>query len=188
MHSYILSPDDEQNVNCLSSIINGTQKSETWLVFMVHGFTGSLDDSPFLNWTRDSTIARYLCVMKYQIVQNWQDITHKIYRYTSSDRRVIGATVGYGAVSSKSQAKDLDCLLSFVGSFFGSNYIKASTTSMVMGHLLARLAETIQGSLSGTLKTFCIGISLGAQLCGFAGKDYRHEYYDFKRNVVCNAS
>ena len=187
MHSYILSPDDEQNVNCLSSIINGTQKSETWLVFMVHGFTGSLDDSPFLNWTRDSTLARYLFVMSYQIFHNWQNITD-MYRYTSSDRRVIGATVGYGAVSSKSQTKDLDCLLSFVGSFFGSNYIKASTTSMVMGHLLARLAETIQGSLSGTLKTFCIGISLGAQLCGFAGKDYRHECYDLMKNLVHNIS
>ena len=44
---------------------------------------------------------------------------------------------------------------------------------MVMGHLLARLAETVQQSIPA-LKTFCIGISLGGQLCGFAGKDYRH--------------
>ena len=97
-------------------------------------------------------------------------------RYRRSDRRIIGATVGYGAVSSgKSQAKNLACLLSFVSSMFGANYISASTTSMVMGHLLARLADRIQSSVQGTFKTYCIGISLGAQLCGFAGKDYRHE-------------
>ena len=54
------------------------------------------------------------------------------------------------------------------------NYIKAATTSMVMGHLLARLASRIENSISGNLKTYCIGGSLGGQLCGFAGKDYRH--------------
>ena len=101
------------------------------------------------------------------------------FRYGTSDRRIIGATVGYGAVSSKSQTKDLLetslCILSSVfGDILGSNYVRASTTSMVMGHLLARLAETIQHSMPGNLKTFCIGISLGGQLCGFAGNYYRY--------------
>ena len=112
------------------------------------------------------------------------------FRYGTSDRRIIGATVGYGAVSSKSQTKDLGswetylCQLSkfpfyelttFVfDNILGSNYVRASTTSMVMGHLLARLAETIQHSMPGNLKTFCIGISLGGQLCGFAGNYYRY--------------
>ena len=59
---------------------------------------------------------------------------------------------------------------------------------MVMGHLLARLAETVQQSIP-TLKTFCIGISLGGQLCGFAGKDYRHvsKYYDYQILAVWHA-
>ena len=53
-------PDDQQNVNCLNSIINDSAKSETWLVFMVHGFTGSLDDDgPYLNLSRDSVLSRY---------------------------------------------------------------------------------------------------------------------------------
>ena len=97
------------------------------------------------------------------------------FRYGTSDRRIIGATVGYGAVSSgqKDLGTFLTCLASFFTDLLGSNYVRASTTSMVMGHLLARLAETVQQSIP-TLKTFCIGISLGGQLCGFAGKDYRH--------------
>ena len=108
------------------------------------------------------------------------------FRYGTSDRRIIGATVGYGAVSSKSQTKDLLetslCILSSVfGDILGSNYVRASTTSMVMAHLLARLAETIQLSIPGTLKTFCIGISLGGQLCGFAGKDYRFESQNYEK-------
>ena len=120
-----------------------------------------------------------------------------IFRYRRSDRRIIGATVGYGAVSSKSQTKDLGSwetslcqlfkfpfyeLTTFVfDNILGSNYVRASTTSMVMGHLLARLAETIQLSIPGTLKTFCIGISLGGQLCGFAGKDYRFESQNYEK-------
>ena len=113
-----------------------------------------------------------------------------MFRYRHSDRRIIGAAVGYGAVSSKSVAKDLGswetalCILfkppflDWITSIYGTipNYVRASTTSMVMGHLIARFAAKIENSITGTLKTFCIGGSLGGQLCGFAGKDYRHEY------------
>ena len=49
------------------------------------------------------------------------------------------------------------------------NYAKAATTTIVIGHLLARLAEKVQP----VDKTFCIGHSLGGHICGFAGKDYR---------------
>ena len=51
--------DDEQNVNCLNSVLTGgIGKTETWLVYMAHGFTGSLDENTFLNWTRDTTLDR----------------------------------------------------------------------------------------------------------------------------------
>ena len=57
---------------------------------------------------------------------------------------------------------------------------------MVMGHLLARLAEKIQVSISGNFKTFCIGHSLGGQLCGFAGKDYRCGSIFFEKSTIFN--
>ena len=133
----------------MNDITNGNGKSETWLVFIVHGFTSNLDWDP---GHRESLFARY----------------------RTNDRRIIGARVGYGAVST-----GLKGSWKFWGCFMLS-YVKASTTSMVMGHLLARLSEEVKGSISGTFKTFCIGYSLGAQICSFAGKDYRYLLNHFR--------
>lgn len=113
-------------------------------------------------------------------------------RYGAADRRIIGAIVGWGAVSSRSLhqtpkiisgTKDFltvfGCpLYPFIKDIFDKfslNYGKASISTMVMGHLLASLAKRVQPDITGNLKTFCIGYSLGGQLCGFAGKDYRWE-------------
>ena len=52
-------------------------------------------------------------------------------------------------------------------------YKKAATTTMVIGRILSILAKNIQQDITGSLKTFCIGHSLGGHICGFAGKDYR---------------
>ena len=57
---------------------------------------------------------------------------------------------------------------------FVSGYKKATTTSVVMGHLLGRLSEEIRDRMSGNFKTFCIGLSLGGQICGLTGKNYRY--------------
>ena len=117
-----------------------------------------------------------------------------IFRYTTPGRRIIGATVGYGDVSSKSDPffgsyeSFLGCLgvsmtypiSALLLDIFKLNYPKASTTTMVMGHLLARLAEKMEVSITGNLKTFCIGFSLGGQLCGFVGKNYRYEVQFFE--------
>ena len=97
------------------------------------------------------------------------------FRYITTDRRIIGATVGYGAV-----APFLKGSWSTFWACLWPPYVKASTTSMVMGHLLARLATRIEQNIPGNLKTFCIGYSLGGQLCGFAGKDYRYGLHIFK--------
>ena len=32
---------DSQNANCLNAIYGDTSKTETWLVFVVHGFTSN---------------------------------------------------------------------------------------------------------------------------------------------------
>ena len=52
-------PDDPANANCLNSITSGNNKSETWLVFITHGFTGSLN-SDWLKPLRKSILLRYI--------------------------------------------------------------------------------------------------------------------------------
>ena len=52
-------------------------------------------------------------------------------------------------------------------------YAKPATTTIVIGRILSILLKTIQPDIAGSLKTFCIGHSLGGHICGFAGKDYR---------------
>ena len=143
---------------------NYSRKSETWLVFITHGFTYDLNDTWMIPM-RESIHARY----------------------GTADRRIIGAIVGWGAVSS-SRSLDVITGTKDLLSLFGCplyplikhtfdklslNYGKASISTMVMGHLLASLVKRVRPDIAGDLKTFCIGYSLGGQLCGFAGKDFR---------------
>ena len=90
-------------------------------------------------------------------------------RYTTSERRVIGAIVGWDPGASKIRIH-WTC---FTRDFPYFNYARAATTTMVMGHLLATLAEGVQPDMRGDLKVFCIGHSLGSHVCGYAGKGYR---------------
>ena len=146
---------------------NYTGKNETWLVFITHGFSHDLNDI----WMIPLRESIHL-------------------RYGTADRRIIVAIVGWGAVSSRSLhqtpklitgTKDflttfgcpLYPFIKYIFDIFSINYGKASISTMVMGHLLARLAKRVKPDMGGSFKTFCIGYSLGGQLCGFAGKDYR---------------
>ena len=50
-------------------------------------------------------------------------------------------------------------------------YSSAAATTMVIGHALGKLTESIhEGSNNSNMKTFCVGHSLGAHVCGFTGK------------------
>ena len=51
-------PGETQNANCLNSITTDRGKSETWLVFITHGFTGDLN-SDWLAPLRESILLRY---------------------------------------------------------------------------------------------------------------------------------
>ena len=53
------------------------------------------------------------------------------------------------------------------------NYATATANTMVVGRLLSFLVKKVQPDIADTLKTFCIGHSLGGHICGFAGKHYR---------------
>ena len=53
------------------------------------------------------------------------------------------------------------------------DYATAATNTMVIGRMLSFLAKKVNSDISGSLKTFCIGHSLGGHICGFAGKEYR---------------
>ena len=50
-------------------------------------------------------------------------------------------------------------------------YSAAAATTMVAGHALGKLTESIHdGSSNRHIKTLCVGHSLGAHVCGFTGK------------------
>lgn len=61
---FFCNPDETTNADCLTAItteISG--KDETWLVFISHGFTGSVD-SDWLSPLRESILERY-CLQIY---------------------------------------------------------------------------------------------------------------------------
>ena len=54
-----------------------------------------------------------------------------------------------------------------------SRYLGSASNTMLVGHALGKLTEAIYQVTSAAenhIRTFCIGHSLGAQVCGFAGK------------------
>ena len=50
-----------------------------------------------------------------------------------------------------------------------SGYLSSASTTVVIGDLLRILTKNIYSQIEN-IKTFCIGHSLGAQICGFSGK------------------
>ena len=50
-----------------------------------------------------------------------------------------------------------------------SGYLSSASTTMVIGEMLNRLARSMRTEIAD-IKTFCIGHSLGAHICGFSGK------------------
>ena len=50
-----------------------------------------------------------------------------------------------------------------------SGYLSSASTTMVIGNMLRILTKNIRAKIEG-MKTFCIGHSLGAHICGFSGK------------------
>ena len=52
-----------------------------------------------------------------------------------------------------------------------SGYSRAASSTMIIGHALGKLTESIDlFSESKSVKTFCVGHSLGSHVCGFTGK------------------
>jgi len=52
-----------------------------------------------------------------------------------------------------------------------AGYLNSASNTMVVGRLLGELTGSIQNANSGpTIKTGCLGHSLGGQVCGFAGR------------------
>ena len=52
-----------------------------------------------------------------------------------------------------------------------AGYSSAAASTMVVGHALGKLTESIYSSASqDNVKSFCVGHSLGGHVCGFTGK------------------
>ncbi len=60
-----------------------------------------------------------------------------------------------------------------------ANYPRMSSTTAVVGYILGGVDRIMASEAQNKIqerKTFCVGHSLGAQVCGFMGKSLRSEY------------
>ena len=89
--------------------------------------------------------------------------------YGTDDRRIIVASPDWGPWGERSR----NILSLDYYSCKSDNYATATANTMVVGRLLSFLVKKVQPDIADTLKTFCIGHSLGGHICGFAGKHYR---------------
>ena len=164
-------PSDPQNMECLNKLTNGNGQNETWLVFVVHGFCTDCHGSTAESWDwgfrlREGVLARY--EKSFSIIHLYVQPFQWTWRYNTTNRRVIAALFSWGGVSG---TRSINSPVSFVSIVPG--LCRPAITTMVMGHLLGRLTESIQSNFTGNLTTFCIGSGIGGQVCGFAGKNYR---------------
>ena len=51
-----------------------------------------------------------------------------------------------------------------------TGYSSAASNTMIVGNALGKLTESIYETSNQNVKTFCVGHSLGAHVCGFTGK------------------
>ena len=89
------------------------------------------------------------------------------------------ASVDWGPWGEESKGKSRAFKPKSLGALtcYNDDFAKATTNTMVIGRIISFLAKKVQPNIPGSLKTFCIGHSLGGHICGFAGKDYRFKNY-----------
>ena len=103
----------------------------------------------------------------------WEELANNQYDYdwyqnqiqNSIEGRILGKSKGQSLNQSQSRTeRTLGCLT--------SEYKQSALNSMVVGNVVGELVKHIKDELGEekSYTTYCIGISLGAHLCGFVGK------------------
>ena len=166
------SPGEYDNKNCLSAELPRyyALNKEIWVIFIVHGFYDYGKDGKGPKWAK----ALKNILIKYYSKDNVRRIIVGIVDWKFGS---IGGTYSLWNNNFRSGHRS-NLMCSNVGYIIDklphgrSNYLKAAPTTMLIGYLLRQLHEILMTELPDHInsKTFCIGHSLGAHICGYMGK------------------
>ena len=168
----------ESRNEVVSKLINDP---EVWVTFIVHGFSGAKGaQAGWYQGYRTAIGERYGMPNRKVIVGEvvWKEGSNAIFDSASS-RKEFDFSFEHEANDSETEDRAYTealfdaflCTSYGIGSADISGYSTAASNTMIVGHALGKLAESLYAADSnGALKVFCIGHSLGSHVCGFAGK------------------
>ena len=170
-HCYVVTSNgrnDVKNQICIQNVaryLNSSKSHDTKLVYLTHGYA----DHPWIHgnesWmqvTKDILLKRYGSSNIVVGVVNWEHGARGTFsRALGSKRDIYDLIYGLGL-------KSLPLVLCCAP---GSLYRTAASSTWAIGNILAYLDNEITNKvLPKRINKFCIGHSLGGQLCGFFGK------------------
>jgi len=147
----------DDNENCMSSVRQLLHDPLFKLVYMIHGF-GSSSEKRWVTGMRDGIINRF----------------------KKGGNDVVVGVVGWGyswGSSSHSRRKRSTTLRGTYEQLFRlgtktvlTDFPHSAPNTMVIGHLVGLLTQKV--TADQTSNVFCYGHSLGAHICGYAGKTF----------------
>ncbi len=196
-------PQHPDNRACLDFTANGNANTvnnevdEVWTVFVVHGFMSSLN----ADWElplRDSFVQRYAKKSRrvVGIAVGWgKDGKDNIFAINVKLIISVMLFVNFSELFFPPKDSEIatydteidpyDTTLLLPNWVYcaerimpKANYPRMSTTTAVIGHILGGVDRVVASTSKNNgqkRKTFCVGHSLGAQVCGFMGKSTRSE-------------
>ena len=173
---------EKNNSNVLtescSQVVSKLKNPEVWVTFLVHGFAGAIGAKDWYQEYRTAIGERYGTSNRTVIVGEvvWQDGSKAIFDSSSSRKELDYPLKQVDEYSKVADRAYTDVLMEafMCGSTSDlSGYSTAASNTMLVGHALGKLTESLyEADVTGALKTFCVGHSLGSHVCGFAGKTH----------------
>lgn len=163
----------------LDSILNASFE-EVWVVYIVHGFAG-YSTTPLWYPTHGVGLSNRFKSAGRKIIMAevyWNDGAKAIFDNFVPPgivHTILSAVMGRSLPEDRAYLESVAGLLTCGPGGLGvgdvAGYSNSASNTMVIGHTLGKLAESITSASSkGNVKTFCVGHSLGGHICGFTGK------------------
>ena len=170
--------ENDINVHCGEMLAQLRINQEVWIVYLVHGFTDFKSGwyPQFRDAIGKAYAKNYRTIIVGEVV--WKDGSAAMLE-TAFSRKLSSSsfqeTQDMYAEENRAGLGHLydvfTCSSWGIGSIDWSGWATVASNTMVVGHALGKLTESLYGSITnGNLKTFCIGHSAGAHVCGFSGK------------------
>ena len=165
---------------CGEIILQMKMSQEVWIVYMVHGFTDYQSGwyPEFRNSIGETYAKKDRKILIGEVV--WKDGSGTMLESALSQDESNALSKRSIKMNEVDDRRNLGpwydiftCSSFGIGAIDWSGWATVSSNTMVVGHALGKLTEFLYGSTSssnGNLKTFCLGHSAGAHVCGFAGK------------------